>query len=92
MKVKVTEQDIQRGIQHDPRHCMVARACRRTFPGATSVLVGGVLATIRPAPQPGEAWVNSTDYILPPAVIEAMCDFDNGRKVEPFEFELEPVC
>lgn len=92
MKVKVTEQDIKRGVPRDPCRCMIALACRRAFPEATSVLVGGVQVTVRPAPEPGQVWANSMDYILPVSVITAINDFDNGLKVEPFEFELEPVC
>ena len=76
MIISVTEDHIIRGEQHDPRGCPVALAVLEHFPNA--IIAAGICLRV------GDAW-----YKLPRDVVQFEEDFDKGKWVEPFSFEIE---
>lgn len=77
MKVQVTRDDINRGMQGNPYSCALALAVTRTFDKVPFVGHVGV--------KMGGEWCD-----LPPEASKFIYNFDNDRtSVEPFEFELE---
>lgn len=79
-KVKVTQQDIDRGLRNECGDCPVALAARRKFGGLTSSDVMVDYTTL---------WVRDRLWGLPNAVSRWITDFDLKRPVQPMEFELE---
>lgn len=77
MKIKVTEQDIKEGTICSPWHCPVAKALFRNLKEEVTVL--GPKFRIR----------YDKTILLPIKVKEFIHSFDNGEKVEPFEFEVK---
>ena len=81
--VNVTEKDIEQGRKRNCRHCPIALAIRRKFPGdSTVVRVDRKIAFIWPT---GGSYF-ATD--LPRAARDFVVDFDSGRVVSPFTFNL----
>ena len=76
MLIKVTQQDIELGMRFSSLRCPVACAIKRAADAAVAV---------------GATSVIIYDQRLPlPAVAElAIRDFDAGRVILPFEFELD---
>ena len=78
MLIKVTQDDIDKGIAHQHASCPVARACRRQIDGmfSASVICTGIydLGT-------------GSKYYLPNNAITFLDKFDAGKRVRPFEFE-----
>lgn len=75
MRIAVTQEDIEQGQRVQSQKCPIALALKRA--GATDVSVGRVTAM-----------VDGTHYHLPTVVEQFVADFDSGKEVEPFEFEL----
>lgn len=83
MLIKVTADDICKGVRQDGAKCPIALAvCRALGVTESSVDVGGT-----------EEGILSVDednlYYLPDEVVNFYLRFDNGELVEPFEFELD---
>ena len=84
--IKVTQSDIDCGIKHNCKHCPVASALRRAFPGhrvdtltRTTELVSYSEPQLRMTiPHPLEV----QDWIIA---------FDNGDKMKPIDFEATPL-
>ena len=81
MKIKVTQEDIDKGIRHSPGSCPVARAINRQSEkdnasvGLSCIYfynIGGFSET--PTPLDAALFINK---------------FDQRQPVKPFEFELE---
>ena len=78
-QVSVTRHDIERGIPGDAFCCPVMLACLRSVPMALSA-----------SPWSLEVGTPNQGFVeLPPEVTNWMEQFDGGRPVEPFEFEIE---
>ena len=77
MKVRVTARDIKRGMKGDIDNCPIALALRR-HKGMEDAEVGGLASVRRLA-------VGS----LPLEAVKFVGDFDAGKRVKPFEFELK---
>lgn len=81
--VQVSTKDIQEGIKESCLFCPVAIAVNRAMKKTENLF--------------SRAWlVGSNDltfqgkkYSLPKAAVNAIADFDNGRLVAPFSFEIE---
>jgi hypothetical protein len=76
MLIKVTEDDIKHGERGICNTCPVARAIRRAT-GAKYIAVDWCAIDI-----------GDKLYDTPRSAARFIYDFDNGLKVEPFEFEL----
>jgi hypothetical protein len=76
LRVEVTAEDIAAGNSGDCESCPIALACCRA--GLNGVLVS----------DDGIAW-NGGFVDLPAGGLEFISDFDRGRVVLPFTFEIE---
>lgn len=77
MIVEVTQEDIDNGQRAVPSACPIARAIRKNFMGATVNRTNVKL----------DGWGKSTE--LPQIAKNFVNDFDNGKPVRPFDFELD---
>ena len=80
MKIEVTENDIEHGQRGDPKCCAIGRALDRA-----GVMHFGVMG---PAVLLANELRLSTALLLPPFVQRWILDFDAGKPVQPFSFEL----
>ncbi len=77
MKIKVTQEDIDRGIRCSTAHCPIVFAIRRETGNSASVHLPVV-------------YINGLDVAdLPLSAMQFVVAFDRGQPVEPFEFEFE---
>lgn len=82
-RVGITTTDIQLAVRKNSHRCMIAEAIRRDIPYANRVVVD--LQSIRYTDdQAGIRYF----FFTPPVAQEALLAFDEGRPVEPFEFDL----
>src|SRR5438034_11685730 len=79
--IAVSQANIEKGINADSRKCVVAEAVKSCIPNATSVAVD--LATIRFT---DKETGNRYTYMTPSSAQQAIIQFDQGIKPEPFEF------
>jgi len=85
MKVTITPELVERGVQRDSRHCMIAEAIKEENPHFKSILVD--LQTIRwTNPRTGKRYI----CLTPEVAAALLVDFDQGRDIEPFAFSLRP--
>lgn len=78
MRISVTEDHIKKGRKREPRFCPVAIAVRERLKlSEYQVDVGNRI------------WIKDFPVEIPHAVNRFVSDFDNGRPVEPFEFDLD---
>lgn len=83
LKVEITKELFESSKQADSSHCMIAAAIQIAFPEATSVSVD--LQTIRLSrPKKKLRYI----YLTPRTAQKAIIEFDQGREVEPFSFQL----
>lgn len=85
-KVTVPVDIIERACQRDSRHCMVAEAIKAENPSWKSIEVD--LAVIK--------WTNPRTKkrytaLTPQSIRDSIFEFDQGRPVEPFSFNLKPI-
>lgn len=85
-KVTVTPELVERAVQRDSHHCMIAEAIKEQNPHFSRILVD--LQTIR--------WTNTTTgkrYIAltPEEAAARLVDFDQGRPIDPFAFTMRIV-
>jgi hypothetical protein len=84
MKVAVTPELVERAVQRDSRHCMIAEAIKAQNPHFTKILVD--LQTIRWSnPKTGKRYV----CLTPEVAAAALVRFDQGEAIEPFDFSLK---
>ena len=81
MKITVTNEDIEGGQQSDPHACAVARALARAGLNHFGVMGPSVMLA-----EPSGHLVSS---LLPTRVREWISDFEAGKLVGPFSFDLE---
>jgi hypothetical protein len=81
MKIEVNEHDIEQGRRRDLKCCAIGRALDRA-----GVVHFGVTG---PAVLLANELRLSTARLLPPFVQRWILDFDAGKLVEPFSFELK---
>ena len=82
MRIRVTKQHIKYGIRGSTSWCPVARACRAS--GLQGADVGDDELDFMV-----EAFSRRVRTALPPEAIQFIADFDDGKSVAPFEFEIE---
>lgn len=80
MRIEVTAEDIAQGSVRNPFQCPVALALKRAI-NNPNVSVGVYSAYT----------ANDKPERLPVAVTRWITDFDSGRGVQPFNFELPDV-
>lgn len=84
-RYEVTEKVIDRAVQRDSSHCVVADAIRECKPEATAVAVD--LQTIRFSDKKtGKRYT----FLTPPACQRTLVAFDQGEEIAPFGFYLGP--
>jgi len=84
MKIRVTESDIERGYVGDCYACPVALAIISS--------TGKFIVKVLPDELSNSIQIDGDIFEAPTAVVDFVNDFDSGRDVEPFEFELgEPI-
>lgn len=79
MRVRVEHWDIINGRRTAPDHCPVALAVRRQS-GRSKIAVSSYSVDLLDGMKDAE---------LPPEARQFVRDFDSGRPVKPFSFELE---
>lgn len=78
--IDVTQDDIRDGIPFNACHCPIARAvARRLLPGC-HVSVGGFISV--------QSNLNRYAIPLPDGCLTFVRDFDAGKPVQPFAFEM----
>lgn len=89
MKISVTAEDIAAGVPSGAfrcEHCPIARAIARAVDRAPlAVLVGIDRARLHNDARGSDVW----QVELPAVASEFIVDFDLGRPVKPFDFDLE---
>jgi hypothetical protein len=86
MKVTITPELVERAVQRDSRHCMIAEAIKEQNPHFKFILVD--LATIRwTNPRTGKRYL----CLTPPPAATALIAFDQGGAIDPFAFTLKPI-
>ena len=85
IKINVTQEDIDKGIQGSCVNCPTGLALQRTFPSSNYIHVDTVDIEYGINPESDEFKSVET----PQEVIDFIDDFDNGKPVKPFFFELE---
>lgn len=79
--VIVTKEDIKNGVPRSGRSCPIALALRRKVePTEGAVMVSSTVATI-----------GTSNYRLPYEATNFVINFDSGKPVQPFEFDLRPL-
>lgn len=81
MLIEVTQKHIDDGIRCDGQRCAVALAIREKVGFDVGFAMGLVMCGI-----------DEQTYVLPMIATNNMVAFDNGRKVQPFTFEMEKAC
>lgn len=80
MIIKVTQKNIEEGKKCSRGWCPIAQAMRDKFGKDCDPRVDWHHIALGA----------STYYETPATAVQFIEDFDNGRSVEPFEFELKP--
>ena len=76
--INITAEHIAKGFARDSGRCPVALAIRDAFPKAGNIAVTGLYIHM-----------GLREHELPAEVQHFTWDFDAGRPVEPFTFELD---
>ncbi len=76
MKIKVEQSDIDGGARCNGNHCPIALAIKRAIK-SDDVCVGVI-----------DGRIGLREILLPPAAIDFVAQFDLGKDVTPFEFEI----
>lgn len=79
IKIEVTQEDIDKGIQASCHLCPVAIAAQRTIHDSQIQISSSCLYKIQ----------SFYSCKLPTVVRQFICDFDCGNSVQPFTFEIE---
>jgi len=84
--IHITQKEVEGGIVADSRKCMIAEAVKNCLPNVKNVAVD--LATIRfTDTKTGSRYT----YMTPRAAQQALVQFDNGQKPEPFSIRLQTL-
>jgi hypothetical protein len=87
MKIKITQEDINKGVRGDSSHCPIAHAfCRNGY--------NGVRVEARRIYPYGYTYDPSNVFknkfiIMPDIGHDFVVNFDSNNRVEPFEMEVE---
>lgn len=81
MIIKVTQEDIDKGIQKDCEQCPIARAMRRAF--GCNVQITSIIY------RKNDGILAYGPHGMPDIVTSFIRDFDSSLKVTPFEFEVD---
>lgn len=86
IKILVTQKHINEGCKNDGSNCPIALAlldtCKLNYVYVDGGVLRGSLVGVYPGGPTVGAWT-------PKEARQFICDFDNGRPVEPFMFEAE---
>ena len=82
MRVEVTQEDIDNGRPGIPGLCALALAMSRHLAAGEQAIVGPYMAFVRK----DEKYIRS--YLLSPAAVEFVRNFDYRQPVKPQAFEL----
>lgn len=77
MIIKVTQENIDKGIPCSACNCAVSLGAREAIPNNKSVGASG-----------RNLFINGRSFLLPSHVIKFIFDFDRKLPVEPMEFEI----
>jgi hypothetical protein len=85
-RVTITPELLERGVQKDSRHCVIAEAIKEQNPHFKQILVD--LQTIRwTNPRTGKRYI----CLTPEVASSLLVAFDQGREIEPVAFSLRPT-
>lgn len=86
MRIEVTQEDIDRGEQKQCTRCPIARAVKRVMPFHDVVVGGGAISYRKVLSKwnRGEWGMRECNI----RVLQFISDFDAGKPVQPFSFEL----
>jgi hypothetical protein len=87
MLVKIRKIDIKQGIPSSHNRCPIALRIRKMIPSLYYVSVGFKNRLSSSA----EIWINNRVYKLPKISAKFIVEYDKGKPVEPFEFELDII-
>lgn len=85
MRVEVTQEDIGKGVARAPNNCPIALALKRAGWARASVSASAIGFKARGAEK--FYWT----YAVPENAKSFLFDFDAGRPVSPFSFDLPDV-
>ena len=86
MKVNVTPELVERAVQRDSHHCMIAEAIKAQNPHFKNIVVD--LQTIRwTNPRTGKRYICLTPEVAGTALVA----FDQAEDIQPFSFYLRPL-
>jgi hypothetical protein len=100
LKVNVTRKDITNGQRGKSWSCPVALAATRVRPEGSAISSAGIFHLFfwpsEPAAMeaekgwtPGTSSTSTHSARLPEVATDFICDYDMGKDVEPFSFEVE---
>ncbi len=85
-RVTITPELLERGVQKDSRHCVIAEAIKEQNPHFKFILVD--LQTIRwTNPRTGKRYI----CLTPEVASSLLVAFDQGHEIEPVAFSLTPT-
>ena len=89
MKFSVTQAHIDTGVREDPLSCAVALCLKEQLPPDCGLDLDAVKTDrVRFSDADGHDY----EWFMPPEVERWIVKFDDGKEVQPFEFELELPC
>lgn len=80
MKISITQSDIDQGKRHEARFCPIAMAASRAF--HRDIWIGWIRGYSHPHVSP------EVVFSLPADARVFVQEFDDGKEVQPFEFEV----
>lgn len=83
--IAVRQEHIARGCAGDPYRCMVSLAAVEQIPGAVQVCSAGTIEVYDSKSARTPVEIGN----VPDAVLDRIRDYDEGRPVEPFTFDVE---
>jgi len=83
IKISVTQDDIDKGIKNNCEKCPIARALARSFPGYFN-LASIYYLSVKAHQKDFYVFMMDT----PKVCYDFIRDFDQGKPVTPFEFEI----
>lgn len=89
LHIEVSEEDIRGSVRRNYEKCMVARAIHRCSEGTLQAQVTGVYACVYTS-ENASNW--GAKHVVVPLDVRARArlgDFDRGKRIEPFAFDLD---
>lgn len=89
--IEVIQGDIDEGLRDNSRDCPIAIACRRAFPGRTPVVMDAFSRGNHYNHIGIYGAITVKHYEIPMAALNFINDFDSGKHVQPFSFQISEI-